>query len=319
MSILIPLLPPNLLICLIRFYDHINSKYLLYLIGSILLTSYLTLSFKVTHQRDLPNLQVLVFVSIASTLTGLSVNGSLDIPLQLINEGWLVWSIVIGCLFIGLFMLIAAATQKAGVAVASASNRLSLIIPFVFSVVYYREEASAGKIAGIGIILLAVVLICLPRKNQASSFKEARFTHIILPALIFVGSGLRDTTVKYVQQQYLGDRNQSFFLIFCFAFAAIFGLLFLVIRLATREEQFNKKSILAGIVIGIPAYFSFWCMVIFLSKYPRQSGVVIPIHNMAIVIVTTLLGLVFFKEKLSAVNWLGIGLSIAGILLVTLR
>jgi uncharacterized membrane protein len=39
---------------------------------------------------------------------------------------------------------------------------------------------------------------------------------------------------------------------------------------------------------------------------------------MTIVVVTTLLGLVFLKEKLSVVNWLGIGLSIAGILLVAL-
>jgi drug/metabolite transporter (DMT)-like permease len=291
---------------------------LLYLIGSVVLTSYLAVSFKITDRLNISNLQVLVCISIVSTLTGIIANGSFDIPLWLVSNGWFGWSIIIGFLFIALFMLIAATTQKAGVAIASASNRLSLIIPFIFSIVYYGEEASAGKISGIAIILFSVVLICLPKKNHSSSFKKVRLTHIILPAFIFFGSGLRDTSVKYVQQQYLAEKDQSLFLIFSFAFAATFGLLFLLIRLVTGKERFNGKSILAGIAIGIPAYFSFWCMIIFLSTYQQQSAVVIPIHNMAIVILTTLVALLFFKEKLSAVNWLGIGLSIAGILLVAL-
>lgn len=291
---------------------------MLYLIGSIVLTSYLTLSFKVTKQHNLPDIQVLFFVSVFSTLICFIINGPFELPAQGVGKGWLGWSIVIGLLFIVLYMLIAHAAQKAGVAIAAASNRLSLIIPFIFSIIYYDEKASAGKMIGIGIILIAVVMICRPPNSERLSFKNVDPLQIIVPALIFIGSGLRDTLVKYVQQQYLVDRNQFHFLGFSFASAAIFGLLYMVIRLATHEEQFDKKSIVAGIVIGGPAYFSFWCMISFLKEYEQHSGAVIPIHNMAIVIVTTLIAVWLFKEKLSVTNWLGIGLSMAGILLVAL-
>ncbi len=202
-------------------------------------------------------------------------------------------------------------------AIAAASNRLSLIIPFLFSIFYYDEKAAAGKIIGIGIILIAVVMICWPANRQAFTFKNVDPLQIILPALIFVGSGLRDTFIKYVQQQYLVERNQFafsgiFFCVGCHLQSAVYG------GHCTHKEQFNKKSIVAGIVIGNPAYFSFWCMITFLKEYEQQSGVVIPIHNMAIVILTTLIAVWLFKEKLSLINWLGISLSMTGILFVAL-
>lgn len=292
---------------------------MLYLIGSIILTSYLTLSFKVTQQHNLPDIQVLFFVSIFSALTCLAINSSSVVLLaQEAGKQWLGWSAVIGFLFILLYILIALATQKVGVAIAAASNRLSLIIPFIFSILYYDEKATDGKIIGIGIILIAVVMICLPPNRKTFTSKNIDLLQIILPALIFIGSGLRDTLVKYVQQQYLEEWNQFHFLFFSFAWAAIFGLLYMVIRMATHKERFDKKSIIAGIVVGSPAYFSFWCMITFLKKYEGQSGSVIPIHNMAIVILTTLIAVLLFKEKLSLTNWLGIGLSMIGILLIAL-
>ncbi len=237
---------------------------------------------------------------------------------QEVGKEGLGWSAVIGFLFIVLYMLIALATQKVGVAIAAASNSLSLIIPFIFSIIYYDEKATGGKIIGISIILIAVVMICRPPNRQTLTFKNIDLLQIILPALIFIGSGLRDTLVKYVQQQYLEEWNQFHFLFFSFAWAAIFGLLYMVIQLAAHKERFDKKSIGAGIVVGSPAYFSFWCMITFLKKYEGQSGSVIPIHNMAIVILTTLIAVRLFKEKLSLINWLGMGLSMIGILLIAL-
>ena len=41
-------------------------------------------------------------------------------------------------------------------------------------------------------------------------------------------------------------------------------------------------------------------------------------NNVAIVMLTSLIGLLLFKEKLTLKNWLGIGLAIVAILLVTL-
>jgi multidrug transporter EmrE-like cation transporter len=49
-----------------------------------------------------------------------------------------------------------------------------------------------------------------------------------------------------------------------------------------------------------------------------QSAIVFSINNISIVAICTLVGLFVFKEKLTPKNWLGIGIAIISILLITL-
>ena len=49
-----------------------------------------------------------------------------------------------------------------------------------------------------------------------------------------------------------------------------------------------------------------------------ESSTIFTVNNVAIVMLSTLIGLSFFKEKLIAKNWIGIGLAIISIALVTL-
>jgi hypothetical protein len=88
-------------------------------------------------------------------LTGIPVQGSLSFLPKITSERWFIWAILTGFIFIALFLLIAFVTQNTGVSAAAAANRLSLIIPFTFSILY-REAAPVGKLTGILIILAAV-------------------------------------------------------------------------------------------------------------------------------------------------------------------
>ena len=49
-----------------------------------------------------------------------------------------------------------------------------------------------------------------------------------------------------------------------------------------------------------------------------ESSSIFTINNVAIVMLSTLIGLAFFKEKLSIKNWSGIAIAILSIVLVTL-
>ncbi|HET8803161.1 MAG TPA: EamA/RhaT family transporter, partial [Aequorivita sp.] len=48
-----------------------------------------------------------------------------------------------------------------------------------------------------------------------------------------------------------------------------------------------------------------------------DSSGVFTINNVAIVMVSTVLGILLFKEKLLTKNWIGIGLAIIGIVLIS--
>lgn len=292
---------------------------MLYLIGSIILTSYLTLSFKVVGRYNIPVLQAIVFNYWACVLTGSVVHGSFPVNSSTFHEPWFTWALVMGGTFFFLFNIIGFTAQRIGVAVASVANKLSLVIPFVFSIYLYNEKATALKIAGIVMALAAVVFTCWPHDHYQADKKSKPVSPLVwisVPAVLFIGSGLLDTMVKYVEQGYLNETNNNTYLITSFAVAGTVGLVTMLILMLTGKQKFDHRSIAAGIAIGIPNYFSIWCLVNVLKLYASDSSRIIPINNMGIVLFSAVVAMFLFREKLSKLNWLGIALSLGAIALI---
>jgi drug/metabolite transporter (DMT)-like permease len=190
-----------------------------------------------------------------------------------------------------------------------------LVIPFVFSIYLYNEEATALKIAGVALALLAVWFTTRPAVNDKKEKKVSWFVWA-MPLLLFVGSGLLDTMIKYVEQAFINPGNQNAYLITAFCVAASVGLVILLFLFITERQRFSGKAVLAGICIGVPNYFSIWCLLGALKGYTGNSSAIIPINNMGIVLFTAMVAWLIFKEKLSATNWLGIALSLGAIALI---
>lgn len=266
----------------------------------------------------IPVFQSIVFNYLTCVVTGVVVNGGFPFNATSIEEPWFKWGLIMGASFIILFNLIGFTTQKIGVAVTSVANKLSLVIPFAFSLYLYNEPATWVKITGIILALLAVFFTCLPPKeNKAVTHKKtARSLLFILPALLFLGSGMLDTMVKYVEQTYLNNTNNNAYLILSFGTAGVIGGIVLISMIALKKQAFDSRSIWAGISIGIPNYFSIWCLVLVLKEFGGNSSAIIPINNMGIVLFSSVIAWLLFKERLSLINWIGIALSLAAIALI---
>jgi len=291
---------------------------MIYLFGSILFSSYLTLSFKVLQRLHINTLQAIVFNYIACVFTGAVVNGAFPVNKENISAPWFVWAIVMGAMFISIFNVIGFTTQKLGVAVASVANKLSMVIPFVFSLYLYNESSTALKITGIAIALLAVVLTCYPSQKNNDTANKKQQLLLLLPVLLFISSGLLDTLIVYVKNNFFSAASANFnnFLITAFAVAGTIGLIILSIQVATGKQRFSGKAILAGIIIGIPNYFSIWCLGKVITAFQGDSSRIIPVNNMGIVLFSAVAAWLLFKERLSLINWIGIVLAIAAIALI---
>lgn len=287
---------------------------MLFLIGSIILTSYLTLSFKVTERLRINTFQAIVFNYLTCVITGSLFNGYFPVSAAAMHQPWFPWALLMGTIFIATFNIVGFTTQQLGVSVASVSNKLSLVIPFIFSVILYREPLTILKSAGIVLALVAVYLTV--KRNNADIQKKTGKWLLILPLLLFAGSGLLDTLIKYTEQRFLNGSNNNDFLITAFASAGCIGLTLLFILLITGKQRFDYRAILAGLAIGFPNYFSIWCLMTVLKQYAGNSSAIIPINNMGIVLFSALAAWLLFKERLSLVNWLGIVLSVCAIALI---
>jgi drug/metabolite transporter (DMT)-like permease len=290
---------------------------MIFLIASIILTSYLTISFKVLDRLSIPSLQAIVFNYITCVITGSLVSGIFPFSTSTKSQPWFGWAILMGMMFIILFNIIAFTAQKIGVAVASVANKLSLVIPFLFSLYLYDEKLSGLKIVGIIFALAAVLFTCWPHRDiQGSTIRSAHGSLLLVPFVLFIGSGILDTLVKYVEQTFLNDNNKDSYLITAFAMAGTAGLLILAWLFAAGKQRFDKRSVLAGILIGIPNYFSIWTLMKVLSENKGNSSAIFPIVNIGIVLFSTLVAFIVFREKLSTLNWAGILLAVVAIVMM---
>lgn len=289
---------------------------MIYLFGSILLTAYLILAFKMLKRLRLGVFQAIVFNYITCTITGSLMTGAFAINKENVGSNWFLWACLMGTIFIVLYNVVGITTKRIGAAVAAVSYKVSLIIPVIFSIYLYNEKLSLLQWLGILLALAAVMLTCVPTQQAKHKNSLHPVWLMALPAILFLGSGLQDTLIKYIEQAYLNDYNKDAFLSCAFAAAALLGSIALVVRLVRGQQIFNWKNVLAGILIGVPNYFSIWCFVKFLQVSPLKSSTIIPINNIGIVLVSAVVAWLLFKEHLSSVNWLGIFMALVAILLM---
>jgi drug/metabolite transporter (DMT)-like permease len=289
---------------------------MIFLIGSILFSAYLTLAFKLCERFNINLFQAIVINYLVCVGTGIALDGEMPFTKANLQSPWIGYAIAMGGLFIVLFNIIGFTAQRIGVAVASVGNKLSLIIPFLFSIILYQEQVTVLKMAGVLIALAAVWFTCLPAQKEATPDKRSSRKLLWLPAVLFIGSGLLDTLIKYAEHHFLNEGNKNAFIITGFATAFLIGVVVLAFQLVAGKARFKGNVILAGIAIGVPNYFSMWFLVKVLKEYSTNSTAIIPINNMGIVLVSTVAAGFLFKEKLSLLNRVGILLAITAIALI---
>jgi drug/metabolite transporter (DMT)-like permease len=274
------------------------------------------LAFKVLGKLGINAFQSIVFNYIFCVITGSVMNRSLPFQTSWYAEPWMPWAVGMGFAFIFLFNIISVTARHKGVSTASVSNKLSMVIPVVFSGILYGETIGAVKIAGIILALVAVIFTAQPSDEIDDGKHKVHKWYAFLPLILFVGSGLLDTSIKYVEQAFLNEANHHQFIITAFGVAAFTGMVIYSWHLVTGREKFEWKAVVAGMLIGIPNYFSIWFLVQVLKTYGDRSATMIPVNNMSIVLVSAVTAWLFLGERITARNWFGIGMAIVAIAMI---
>ena len=202
--------------------------------------------------------------------------------------------------------------QRNGLSVASVAGKMSVIIPVIFGFYLYNENAGFQKITGIILALIAVYL------SSVKSETKTKFSNnLLLPVILFIGSGIIDTSIKYLESNYVPEDGIPIFSAMIFGSAAFFGLFPLGYLAFKKQLYFNLKSILGGIILGIINFGSIFYLIKALHFKDLESSTIFTVNNVSIVMLSTLLGLMLFKEHISKKNWIGIVMAIISIVLVT--
>lgn len=289
---------------------------MIFLILSIIASTITVSFFKIFERVGVNTLQGIIFNYITCAVLGnLITNETPVITTDFYNQPWFSYTLLLGFLFISIFFAIGETSQKMGVSVSMVSAKLSVVVPIVFALLFFSESLTGFQIAGIVLSLLAVYFIS--QKHNDGSTKTKNIW--ILPAIVFIGSGIIDTTLNLIQKRFIPAVSEAYVITTVFSIAFVLGALFLTYLVVFKNEKVAFKNVYWGVFLGIPNYFSMLFLVKTLSYFPTASATIFPINNIGIVAASTLVSVLFFKEKLNTKNIIGLTLSLIAIALISIQ
>lgn len=269
--------------------------------------------FKKFKSYQIDNLQAIFVNYLIAFSIGQWQNDSLQSPLKVMDQAWFGSVVFLGFLFISLFRLMAWVSQNYGMATVSVAVKMAVIIPVSFGVIYFGESIGILKFIGILLALAAVYMTTWQPRRQKGSL--AAFSY---PLILFIGSGFLDVILKYNEAELVPKTDQAWFASSIFGMAALLGLILIIHQAIVHKAGFPIKSVIGGIILGIPNFGSIYFLLRALGMEGLESSSIFALNNVGIVLISALLGYFFFKEKLSRLNIAGISLSILAIVLIAL-
>ena len=288
---------------------------MIYLILAILFSTGVFVAMRLFERFGLDNHQALMWNYVFASATGFIVCDKFDTLPELVAEPWFGLSILTGFWFIFTYLLMTASTQRSGVTVTSLSSKLSVVLPTLAGVVLFSETLNLVATMGIVLALVALVLVVGGKKNNVKT-KGNGWMVTLLPVFIFFGTGTGDILMKITEQQNAVG-NLGFMIAFIYFVALIFGIIIVVWDIARGKSRWQWKSAAGGIMLGVINYFSTFC--VYNSMRCFDNVVLFPIYNIGVVSLTAIVGWLLFKEKLTWKNYLGLGIAIIAVILITFK
>jgi drug/metabolite transporter (DMT)-like permease len=269
---------------------------------TIILTTILFLVFKEFLKRDINTHQAITFNYLTAALIALFIGDVNYNIYNLINTEWFYSTIALGIFFIVMFNIMAITTQKLGISISSMASKMSLIIPVIGAVIFQNASIGVYKILG---IIIAIISVYLTFKKSGQTAKPT------LAIILFLGAGILDMWLDSIRNNFLSSTvDFNLFIVTVFFIAFSVGL----IKVIWDRKKIIKKNIVAGIVLGVPNYFSIYFVLLALENL---GGIyVFPILNIGVVLFSTIISWLFYQEQMSKINWMGIVLACLSILII---
>lgn len=277
------------------------SVLILSLISSLLVGFYIKY-LKIKTKR---NLFVLVFVNyaMASFLSYYLFNLSISTINFAIFDYKLV--ICVAILLPTIFYFLHKSLEISGLAKTDIFQRLSLIIPIIFSFFIFNENFTYIKAFVIFLTFLSIFFILGKKSNN----KSTNFLYLIA---VFLGYGIIDTLFKLIATN--KDINFVELLFVIFVLSSFISLLYILIL----KGKIEIKYLLFGLLLGVLNFSNIYFYIKAHKIFAQTPTLVFITMNLGVIIGGVIIGKYYFKENLSKWSIYGVILAIVCILLLAL-
>lgn len=217
-----------------------------------------------------------------------------------------VLGIISGFLYLLCFVLLQKNIRYNGVILSSAAMKLgSVMIPVLIAILVFHEQVGGIQSAGIIIAVVAIILMNIEKGEVGK--KNKKYWLIVL----LLGSGLTDTMANIYDKTGVAVlKNHYLFYTFSAALLTAFVMALL------NKQKIRLEDICSGLLIGIPNYYSARFLLLSFGSVP--AVVVYPVYSVGTIIITSMVGMLIFGEKLSVQKKLALLLILVALALLNL-
>ncbi|WP_373767759.1 EamA/RhaT family transporter [Glaesserella sp.] len=210
----------------------------------------------------------------------------------------------LGILLPSVFLIQAKALEFAGIIRTDAAQRLSLFLPILAAFTLFGEAVTTNKL--IALLLAFSALGCLLWKSHEGMGKGGK-TAIISLVLVWVGFGVIDILFKQMAKS-----GSAFPLTLLISFIGAGCVMFIYLLL--KRTQWRIPSVGVGLILG---GLNFGNILFYIKAHQVMKDdptLVFTGMNLGVICLGTLIGALFFKEKINRINYLGVAVAIIAII-----
>ena len=219
------------------------------------------------------------------------------------------YTISLSILLPSIFILLSLSIRYSGIVKTDIAQRISLVIPIACSYWIFKETISDFK--WIGLIMGFISLFFILSKSQKSIRSNSMYL-----LFVFLGYGIIDVLFKVVALQKSIPYTTALFYIFCGSF--IFSSIITMVTVFKRKLTINGNTLFYGILLGLLNFLNVYFYLKAHQSFAKNPTTVFATMNFGVVLLGTLIGTFYFKERLSKKNIIGLLLAIIAIIFVVI-
>ena len=282
---------------------------MIYLITAILFGSLFAILFKIFQRKGIDALQaiginyVVAFAlgSLGSLTQGFSTTGI---------ASWILPAMGAGLFMMGSFVTMNMTTRSHGIAIATIAARVAFVVPVLCAFLFLHGDEPRWLASAL--VIASLLLIFHHRQEINTSTRN-----LLNPIPVFICYGMANFLLKLSQQIVAqnGGGNAELSLVTGVAFlsALLFTVIYYMMQPRSSRQPLRWNNVVAGIVLGV---VNMGCTFFLLkSLMTIDSSIFYPVYNITIVLIATLAGRFGFGERLTPLQYGGIAVAIAAIIL----
>lgn len=298
--------------CVIRFFLCIFEALIYKPMWSILISLFCSVTvgvlFKIAKQHRVVFMQIIGWNYLVALLLAkfifspdLSTFSISDLPISILSGLWILLPVV--------FLFQALSLKHVGIVKTDIAQRLSLFIPILASYFLFNETFTPFKIGGIIFAFTAIFFTLYKSDSQSEEKTQWQY-----PLLVLFGFGVIDVLFKKMVS--LSGISFTTSLYLTFIGALVIAWIINLYQIASKKQKFAIKNLFWGIGLGLLNFGNIYFYLKAHTELSENPSTVFATMNMGVIILGSLIGVLFFKEKLNRKNYFGILLALIAVVLI---